>query len=290
MNSTYILYNPLAGKRHSELELRPLLDEFLRDTDAKYINMTEINDYVTFLGGLAPADVIWLCGGDGTINRFVNATKDINFNNDIYYYAIGTGNDFLNDLEKKVGCPPIKINEYIDNLPVVNVNGASYKFINGVGYGIDGYCCEEADKIRAKTHKKVNYTKIALKGLLFYYKPTTAKIKVDGKEFTYRKVWLAPTMNGRFFGGGMMATPGQNRLNKERTVSLMVGHDLCKFKIVLLFATIFKGKHVKYTKNVTTHVGHDITVAFDRPVALQIDGETVLNVTEYNVQSGKDGK
>ena len=32
-------------------------------------------------------------------------------------------------------------------------------------------------------------------------------------------------------------------------------------------------------------VGHEITVEFDRPCALQIDGETVLGVTSYTVKS-----
>ena len=31
--------------------------------------------------------------------------------------------------------------------------------------------------------------------------------------------------------------------------------------------------------------GHEITVKFDCPCALQIDGETVLGVTEYSVSS-----
>lgn len=31
--------------------------------------------------------------------------------------------------------------------------------------------------------------------------------------------------------------------------------------------------------------GHNITVEFDRPTALQIDGETIPNVTEYSVRA-----
>lgn len=31
--------------------------------------------------------------------------------------------------------------------------------------------------------------------------------------------------------------------------------------------------------------GKDITVRFDRPTALQIDGETIKNVTEYSVKA-----
>ena len=33
--------------------------------------------------------------------------------------------------------------------------------------------------------------------------------------------------------------------------------------------------------------GSDITVEFDKPCALQIDGETVLNVTKYRATSSK---
>ena len=31
--------------------------------------------------------------------------------------------------------------------------------------------------------------------------------------------------------------------------------------------------------------GKSVRVKFDRPTALQIDGETILNVTEYSVES-----
>ena len=31
--------------------------------------------------------------------------------------------------------------------------------------------------------------------------------------------------------------------------------------------------------------GHEITVKFDRPTALQIDGETISGVTEYSVSA-----
>ena len=36
---------------------------------------------------------------------------------------------------------------------------------------------------------------------------------------------------------------------------------------------------------VKVFTGKEITVKFDRPCALQIDGETVLGVTEYKVKA-----
>ena len=45
--------------------------------------------------------------------------------------------------------------------------------------------------------------------------------------------------------------------------------------------------HIKHTEMVDIITGHEITVTFDSPKALQIDGETVLGVTSYTVSSGK---
>ena len=151
-----------------------------------------------------------------------NEAKPFIGNHHVYYYAAGSGNDFWRDISGGKEPEPICIDPYINNLPQVTVKGKKYYFINGIGYGIDGYCCEKGDEIRAYSDKPINYTSIAVKGLLFHYKPANAVVTVDGKKYHYKKVWLAPTMNGRFYGGGMMPTPNQNRLNEDGLVSAMV--------------------------------------------------------------------
>lgn len=158
-------------------------------------------------------------------------------------------------------------------------------FLNGIGYGIDGYCCEVGDKQRLKSDKPVNYTAIAIKGLLFGYHRTLADVCVDGDTKAYRAVWLAPTMKGRFYGGGMMCAPGQNRLDPEGSVSTMVMTGKSKIKTLIVFPSIFKGGHIRHREMVTIRPGHEVTVRFNRPTALQIDGETVLGVTEYSVST-----
>lgn len=49
----------------------------------------------------------------------------------------------------------------------------------------------------------------------------------------------------------------------------------------MIFPLIFRGGHVKYTKYVEILTGNEITVEFDRPVALQMDGETIHGVSSY---------
>ena len=279
----YVLYNPISGGGRGGEELDHI--KSLTSEDAKIFKVTDIEDYKSFIESLSSDDVLVLSGGDGTINRFANNIADADIKCPIYYYASGTGNDFLFDIGNDKKGQLIHLNQYIKDLPTVEVKGETYRFINGVGYGIDGYCCEEGDRLRAISTKPVDYTAIAIKGLLFKYKPKKATVTVDGVTKEYKKVWIAPTMNGRCYGGGMIPTPDQDRLNSERTVSLMVFHGSGKLRTLMLFPSIFNGEHVKHTKYVDVLVGKEITVKYDAPSPLQIDGETVVGVSEYTVRS-----
>ncbi len=281
MSKTYILYNPLANNGRSREEV----EKFAKNAEGESVLCDMTKGYLECLRGLCGDDVIVICGGDGTLNRFINDTDGETIENDILYFASGSGNDFAHDISLERASTPVSIKKYIKSLPSVEVKGKTYKFINGVGYGIDGYCCEEGDRIRAeKPGEKVDYTMIAIKGLLGKFKPKNAKITVDGVEREYKKVWLAPTMHGRYYGGGMIATPNQNRESSE-TLSLMVWHGSNKLKTLMVFPSIFKGEHVKETKYIEVIEGREITVEFDKPCALQVDGETILDVTSYTAHA-----
>ena len=80
-----------------------------------------------------------------------------------------------------------------------------------------------------------------------------------------------------------MCAPGQNRLNPDGTVSLMVMRCRSKIRALLLFPSIFKGTHLRAKDVVSVFMGHEIHVRFDRPTALQIDGEVYSGITEYTV-------
>lgn len=284
---TYVLYNSKSDNGKGGSKARKVVD-FWKEKELVFIDIFTLHDYKEFFSELQPDDEICICGGDGTLHHFVNDAYAAGFDNSnkVYLYPTGTGNDFYTDIEKHIEDGPALINKYIVDLPTVIINGKRTFFINGVGFGIDGYCCEVGDRMREESPgKEINYTSIAVNGLLFHYKPTLAEITVDGKKEVFKKAWLAPTMNGRYYGGGMMAAPGQYRLNPERTVTTMVMFGKGKIKTLIAFPSIFQGNHVNKIKMVRTFTGKSVRVKFDRPVSLQIDGETVLNVTEYSVET-----
>lgn len=273
----HVLFNPHAGNGTGEAAARGLR---MPEAELVFHDMTKIDSYADFFACLPEQDGVILAGGDGTLNRFINDTQGLSIAQELLYYGVGSGNDFLHDLGKEKGAAPFPVGKYLQGLPTVTVKGKTYRFLNGVGYGIDGYCCEVGDTQRLTSEKPVNYAAIAIKGLLFHFKPRNAKVTVDGKVHHFRKVWLAPTMNGRFYGGGMMVTPAQQRCG-DGTVSTCIMFGSGKLKTLMVFPSIFKGEHVKHTEMCQVLTGREITVEFDQPTALQIDGETILGVTQY---------
>lgn len=279
MATGYILYNEKAGTGKIADAMQVLKAQL--KGKLKLVDVLKLTDYAAFVKELTKEDYVVVAGGDGTLNRFVNNIEGMEVPCDILYYPAGSGNDFARDLGKESASEPFSVTEWIKDLPKVKVNGNTYRFLNGVGYGIDGYCCQMGDVLRAIPGKKVDYTGIAIKGLLFRYKSTTAKVTVDGVTTSHDHVWLAPTMHGRFYGGGMYPTPGQERNKGDGKLSVMVYRSRSKLVALLVFPSLFKGEHIKHKKQVKTFSGSEITVEFDRPAPLQIDGETILNVTSY---------
>ena len=284
MAKGYVIYNPLSGNGMAKEDAQLL--QFILDEELEYYDMTRITNYAAFISNMEKEDYLVIVGGDGTLNRFVNNTADVEIRQEILYLPAGSGNDFAREFDSNGN--PVVITQHLKALPSVEVNGKHYRFLNGIGFGIDGYCCQVGDELRKIPGKKINYTGIAIKGLLFHFAPRNAKVAVDGKEYTYSKVWIAPTMHGKYYGGGMIPAPEQDRSSGK--LSLMLFHGAGRLRTLCAFPGIFKGTHVKHKSMVTVHTGKEITVVFDRSTPLQIDGETILGVTQYTARAACGAK
>ena len=276
----YLLYNPLANNGEAEKAKDEVVEALKADFGEIKTQSVIDFDVKKLLQGLTEKDNVILFGGDGTLNRFVNNIYGTEYKNKLYLYRAGTGNDFLKDVADD-DVKYVEISKYIKKLPLIEVNGMKVRFLNGIGYGVPGAACEVADKQKAEGVEKIDYTKISIGLVLGKYKLPECKVTVDGVEHQYKKAWLACAMYGRYMGGGMMAAPKQDRLSDK--MSCLVWHKSGRLHTLLMFSGIFKGEHVKHTKYVEVLEGKEMTVEFSSPCALQIDGETVLNVTKYVV-------
>lgn len=276
----YILYNPKAGVGHGEVERSKVTHHFPGCSFA-IKNALEIGDYPAFFAGLLSDDMVVFIGGDGTLNYFVNAMGDRPIRQKVYVYKAGTGNDFLHDVCSKKAAEDtlLEISSYIAALPRVTVNGKEYRFLNNVSFGVDGWVCAKRQEATATGKEKTDYSVLAIKGLLGGYKRAGATVTVDGVTKHYKKVWMAPAMNGRYIGGGMMVAPDQDR--KSELLTSVVFCNAGRLRTATIFPSVFKGTHLKYKKYIAVLTGREITVTFDSPRDLQIDGEVIRNVTSY---------
>ncbi len=274
----YLAYNKLAGQVNEEK-----IKEIVKKYEDKFPNMELIDEEITPLEKLNESlnddDNILLIGGDGTVNFLANVWQKNNMKGNWYIYSAGTGNDFLTDIEANDGFA--KLNEYMNNLPTVTANGITKYFVNNVGFGVDGDVCVIADEKKIKG-KKIDYTKITIGLLLFKFKKRQCKVVVDGKAYEFKRAFIAATMNGRFYGGGMKSAPNQDRKGDKVTVVVMTG--MSRIKTLLRFTKIFTGEHIKYTKQVHIFEGKEIEVSFNKPCGLQYDGEVIQNVSTYRVK------
>ena len=279
----HILYNPKSNCGKDFDNVLKSVKDYYKEEKTSAVDVTATDDVKALFTGFDDSDDVVIVGGDGTLNVLCNKLRGFEIKNRVFLYKAGTGNDFLRDVlgensEKQV----VQINEYIENLPVVTVKGKEYLFINNVGYGIDGKVCTAAEDMREKGKKDINYTTLAIKLLLTSYKSNGAKVIVDGKEKSFKKVWLAPIMNGLFYGGGMMPTPKQDR--KGDDISCCVVHSTSALQTLILFPSLFKGEHVKKEKKVEVMSGKEIKVVFDKPQDVQIDGEIIRDVYEISAR------
>ncbi len=279
-----ILYNPLANNSRGEHDARNWAKE--NGIEGEFISLLETQDMTGFLNGLDPKDEVILTGGDGTLNRFANDVYGHEINVPVYYVKCGSGNDFFRDNEKYAKDGKIELRPFLKDLPQITVNGIKRRFLNGIGYGLDGETCKAGDIQKQHSDKPVNYTNIAIKLLLGGYELKKATVTVDGETDIYENVWLASTMKGRFYGGGLMVAPDQDRFNEDGTVSVVALYKKSRLITLMRFPSLNKGEHVLKKDWVTVKRGHRVEVSFDKPCALQIDGDVIDNVTSYIVETG----
>ena len=262
MSKAYILYNPFArdGKIKDDLDVLKIVI----DDEIVFADLTKPGMPMCILERMEKDDYIILCGGDGTLNRFANDIVNLDIPNEILYFPCGTENNFAAEFYANYGGNPFAINQFLENLPTVAVKDKTYRFLNGVGFGIDGLS-REYDWLYQIPGKRSTIPMMEIQRLLSKYKPTGATVYVDGIKHRFEKVWLAPTMYGKYYGGGMIPAPQQKRGTNQ--LSLMVFHGSSKFRTFMIFPSIFKGTITKHNKNA--------------PRPLQIDGETLLDVVSY---------
>lgn len=95
----YVLHNPLVGNGNKDESYKTL--KLFTENETEFLEITNISGYEKLFESMRPQDVLVICGGNGTLNRFINDVPYLP-ENDILYYPTGGGNDFWHDFTGKV--------------------------------------------------------------------------------------------------------------------------------------------------------------------------------------------
>ena len=219
---------------------------------------------------------VWLIGGDGTVNYFLNYYKNIDI--PAVIFKGGTGNDFATRLYGNISIGE-QINKVLSAEPkyvdAAECNGR--KFINGVGIGFDGEVLKSMTSIR-RLGGHLGYLWIVIRKI-FSFKEQSFQVQYDNEGLS-DKFLLVMITNSTTTGGGFIVSPeakiDDGKLNMVLCKPLRVLRRLKNLPV------IEKGKHLSkdfiFHKEVTV-----INIVCEKETLAQIDGE-LISASSFNIK------
>lgn len=275
----YILYNPSSNDGKTIKKINKLYNDLQLLDECYKQNLLEIvGKEVIFLDSLENDDVVYLCGGDGTLNRFLNAIGDKEYKCKLLFYSCGSGNDFKRDFknDKFIDLDPIR--RYISKC---YINGDEKAlFVNGIGIGLDAVVCRSKNQLSVTGAKK-SYFNITLSSFK-KFRPYSLDLVIDGEKKHYDNVWTMICSNGKYMGGGMKVCP--DAIRNDGIFELVIIHSLPKWLMIILFPLIYLGLH-RIVKGVEYIKCKSLKAIPDGCTVLQMDGETLDYAREIVVEA-----
>ena len=212
---------------------------------------------------LSDFDQVWVMGGDGTFNYFVN--KYPSLDKPIALFKGGTGNDFYWKLfgeRSRLSHLEAVLAGHVEEFDAGSCNGQL--FLNGVGIGIEGEVLKSMDSIRY------------FKGGLGYYLaaiPNLLKFKTYSVSYAKtvdRDVFLCMVFNSSRAGGGFHFFPKASV--QDGLLDVLFCQPIPVWKRLYYMPIIQSGKHVNLPI-VEFSQEKKISIQTSRVLSAQVDGE-----------------
>jgi len=211
-------------------------------------------------------DEVWVMGGDGTFNYFVNKYPDCSI--PIGLFEGGTGNDFYWKIFGKISREEHLshiLNGHTASLDAGQVN--QMIFLNGVGIGIEGDVLKSMKAIRFIGGALGYY--LAAIPQLFKFKSYIISFERAGKIFS-KKVFLCMVFNSSRAGGGFHFFPMASI--QDGALNMMLCNPIAIIKRLFYMPLIQKGKHVNYPFLEFSTI-QSTRIHCNRVLISQVDGE-----------------
>ncbi len=210
---------------------------------------------------------VWIVGGDGTLNYFVNQHPDIRL--PLVIFNGGTGNDFHWMLYGKISFEEqLQIALSAEPKPIDLGRCNEKYFINGVGVGFEG---EVVKSLAGKKKKpgKASFMAMILKKI-FSYRSNTFQITADNHKIAGKKYFMIDTCNGSRAGGGFHIAP--EAAADDGLLDIIMIDALKPLIRLRWLPVIEKGQHLNLS--FVNHIkGKKISILCNKSISFHLDGE-----------------
>lgn len=223
------------------------------------------------LGGY---DGVIAAGGDGTLFEVLNGlyAHEAGRRPPLGVVPVGTGNAFARDLglapgawEKSIEIIASQKTRRFDTGRVESAGG-TFHFLNIIGAGLPGDVMQSSQRL--KVFGRAAYTLATLwKAVQMHCRPL--RISLDGQELE-RDSLFVEISNTRYTGTSFLIAPAAEPDDGLLDITL-VGR-LSRLRVLRLFPSIYKGKHVDYDE-VETFRAREIRIESAEALPLAPDGE-----------------
>ncbi len=209
---------------------------------------------------------IFIVGGDGTLNYFINKYPHISL--PLVIFNGGTGNDFHWMLYSNKSFDEQMRIALSETPKAVDIGTCNDRyFINGIGIGFEA-AVSKALTGKKKLPGKTSFYITVLKNI-FGYKSKSYSIKISDKIFA-GKYFLIDIYNGRRAGGGFYIAPEAEP--DDGLFEFINAEALTPFQRLLYLPVIEKGKHLRLP--FINHSKTDkIEIESDSLIQFHLDGE-----------------
>ena len=215
---------------------------------------------------------VWIVGGDGTLNYFLNHYTDNTL--PLVIFPGGSGNDFhwalYGDIQVEDQVEKV-LQGRVQLIDAGTCNGLW--FINGVGIGFDGAIIHDMIG-KSKIVGKASYLLAVLKNIVSYTERSS--VIVMDSAITSQECMMISVANGVRYGGGFYVTPKASLTDGLLDINI-VGR-IPPLRRIKYMPLLEKGEHLGLPF-VQYYTSKKVSVTSSHTLHAHLDGEYLANTT-----------
>lgn len=211
---------------------------------------------------------IFILGGDGTLNHFINQYPNISI--PLSVFKGGSGNDFGWNLYGNLSFEAQLSRVLAASPKPVDAGSCNGRlFLNGVGIGFDG------EVVKSMGRKRFFAGHLAYLGTvvrkIFFFREKVLELEYNGKKVK-DKYFMISVANGSRYGGGFMVAP--QAVVNDGWLDLVIIRKIHPLKRCFYLPWVEKGKHINLSFVQAEQI-KQVTISGEELISAHLDGELI---------------